>query len=91
VLAPDNYTAWKNAFREVSKLVLWQNKKPTVETQYRLKKWLGTKNEWLAKGAMDGKKFTEESDYNEDIILQTYTWDFCRSKFKLLYPTEIFY
>jgi len=91
VLAPDNYTAWKNAFREVSKLVLWQNKKPTVETQYRLKKWLGTKNEWLAKGAMDGKKFTEESDYNEDIILQTYTWDFCRSKFKSLYPTEIFY
>jgi len=45
----------------------------------------------LAKGATDGKKFTEKSDYNEDIILQTYTWDFCRSKFKSLYPTEIFY
>ena len=67
------------------------NKKPTVETQYRLKKWLGTKNEWLAKGAVDGKEFTEESDYNEDIILQTYTWDFCREKFKSLYPTETFY
>ena len=30
LLAPDNYTAWKNAFREVSKLVLWQNKMPML-------------------------------------------------------------
>ena len=91
LLAPDNYTAWKNAFREVSKLVLWHNKKPTVETNYRLKKWLKTDNEWLAKGSQDGKQFTEECEYNEDKILQTYTWDFCRKKFKSLYPTETVY
>ena len=91
LLAPDNYTAWKNAFREVSKLVLWQHRKPTIETGYRLKKWLDTDNKWLASGAMDGKQFTEESEYDEDKILQTYTWDFCREKFKSLYPTETFY
>ncbi len=91
LLAPDNYTAWKNAFREVSKLVLWQHRKPTIETGYRLKKWLDTDNKWLANGAMDGKQFTEESEYDEDKILQTYTWDFCREKFKSLYPTETFY
>ena len=91
LLAPDNYTAWKNAFREVSKLVLWQNKKPTVETRHRLKKWLETDNEWLAKGSQDGKQFTEECEYDEDKILQTYTWDFCREKFKSLYPTETVY
>ena len=91
LLAPDNYTAWKNAFREVSKLVLWQNKKPTVETKYRLKKWLETDNEWLSKGSHDGKQFTEECEYDEDKILQTYTWDFCREKFKSLYPTETVY
>ena len=91
LLAPDNYTAWKNAFREVSKLALWQNKKPTVETGYRLKKWLETDNEWLAKGSKDGKQFTEECEYDEDKILQTYTWDFCREKFKSLYPTETVY
>jgi len=91
LLAPDNYTAWKNAFREVSKLVLWQNKKPTVETRHRLKKWLETDNEWLAKGSQDGKLFTEECEYDEDKILQTYTWDFCRDKFKSLYPTETVY
>ena len=91
VLAPDNYTAWKNAFREVSKLVLWQEKKPTVETRFRLKKWLDTNNEWLSKGAQDGKRFAEECGYDESKILSTYTWDFCREKFKSLYPTETFY
>ena len=91
LLAPDNYTAWKNAFREVSKLVLWQKQKPTVETKYRLKKWLDTDNKWLARGSLDGKQFTEESDFDEDIILQSYTWDFCREKFRSLYPTETFY
>ena len=91
MLAPDNYTAWKNGFREVSKLVLWQNKKPTVETKYRLKKWLQTEHEWLMKGALDGKTFTEECQYDNGKILQTYTWDFCRARFKSLYPTETFY
>ena len=91
LLAPDNYTAWKNAFREVSKLVLWQKQKPTVETNYRLSKWLKVDNEWLAKGAIDGKKFTEDCNYEIDKILSTYTWDFCRDKFRSLYPNETFY
>lgn len=91
MLAPDNYTAWKNGFREVSKLVLWQNKKPTVETKHRLKKWLQTEHEWLKKGALDGKSFTEECEYDNEKILQTYAWDFCRARFRSLYPTETFY
>lgn len=91
LLAPDHYTAWKNAFREVSKLVLWQNKKPTVETKHRLKKWLDSDNEWLNKGSHDGKTFTEECSFDEDKILQSYTWDFCRNKFKTLYPNEKVY
>jgi hypothetical protein len=91
LLAPDNYTAWKNAFREVSKLVLWQNRKPTVETRHRLNQWLKTDNEWLSKGSHDGKQFTIECAYDEDKILQTYSWDFCREKFRSLYPKEIVY
>ena len=91
MLAPDPYTAWKNAFREVSKLVLWQNNKPTVETRHRLKRWLETDNEWLSKGAHDGKRFTEECEYDEEKILKTYLWDFCREKFRSLYPTQTFY
>jgi hypothetical protein len=91
MLAPDPYTAWKNAFREVSKLVLWYNKKPTVEIRHRLKRWLETDNEWLSKGARDGKRFTEECEYDEEKILKTYFWDFCRDKFRSLYPTQTFY
>ena len=91
LLTPDNYTAWKNAFREVSKLILWNERKPTVETSYRLKKWMATEHKWLARGSKDAKDFVKECAYDEDKILQTYTWDFCRSKFKSLYPTETFY
>ena len=91
VLSPDNYTAWKNAFREVSKLIYWQHHKPTVETNFRLGKWLSCENEWLRKGAIDGKKFTEEINFSETAILETYSWDFCRNRFKTAYPTEVYY
>ena len=91
LLTPDNYTAWKNGFREVAKLVYWYKNKPTVENNFRIKKWLACDHEWLQKGAQEGKKFTEESNYNLDTILNTYSWDFCRAKFKQLYPNEPLY
>jgi hypothetical protein len=91
LLCPDNYTAWKNAFREVSKLVLWNKNKPTVETKYRIEKWLSTSNKWLGRGANDGKQFVLDCNYNETQIKQSYTWDFCRKKFKELYPEEQYY
>ena len=91
LLCPDNYTGWKNAFREVSKLVYWNKKKPTVETAYRIQKWKKTDVQWLSAGAKDAVDFIEEIDYSYDELLQTYSWDFCRSKFKQLYPDETFY
>jgi len=91
LLSPDNYTAWKNGFREVSKLVYWNMKKPTVETAYRIKKWQKTENKWLSAGATDAVEFLKEIEYSHDKLLQTYNWDFCRSRFKQLYPQEIFY
>ena len=91
LLCPDNYTGWKNAFREVSKLVYWNKKKPTVETAYRIQKWKKTDVQWLSAGAKDAVDFIKEIDYSYDELLQTYSWDFCRSKFKQLYPDETFY
>ena len=91
LLAPDNYTAWKNGFREVSKLIYWNHKTPTVETNFRIKKWLNCNNEWLKQGAVDGKQFTIDKKYNLEAIQQTYYWDFCRSYFKEKYPNETFY
>jgi hypothetical protein len=91
LLCPDNYTAWKNAFREVTKLIFWNHKRPTVETTFRIKKWLSTNNKWLAKGASDAKDFIESIEYSNELIKQTYTWEFVRNKFKTLYPAEQYY
>lgn len=91
MLCPDNYTAWKNAFREVSKLLYWNKKKPTVETTYRIKKWKDTNIKWLSAGAADAVAFINEIDYSYEKLLETYSWDFCRYRFKKLYPNEIFY
>ena len=52
---------------------------------------MATEHKWLARGSKDAKDFVKECAYDEDKILKTYTWDFCRSKFKSLYPTETFY
>tara|TARA_B100000902_G_scaffold389154_1_gene435856 strand:- start:3095 stop:4384 length:1290 start_codon:yes stop_codon:yes gene_type:complete len=55
--------AWRTAFREVIKLKL---QKPTVESNYRLKKWLaigkGKNAEWVNKGALDGVEFVEQGN-----------------------------
>ena len=68
------WLAWRTAFREVIKLKL---QKPTVENNFRLKKWAtlgkGVQAEWVHKGAVDGVKFIEEGNdpymsYNFDII-----------------------
>ena len=53
--------AWRTAFREVIKLKL---QKPTVESTFRLKKWLtlgqGKNATWVNKGALDAVDFIEQ-------------------------------
>jgi len=91
LLCPDNYTAWKNAFREVSKLILWNKQRPTVETGYRIEKWLSTDNTWLKRGAHDAKKFVEDSNFDIVKIEETYSWEFTKETFAKLYPAEQYY
>jgi hypothetical protein len=66
--------SWRTAFREVIKLKL---QKPTVENNYRLKKWLtlgkGKNAHWVHLGAQDGVKFIDNGNdpynsYNFDWI-----------------------
>jgi hypothetical protein len=65
--------AWRTAFREVIKLKL---QKPTVESNYRLKKWLamgkGKNAEWVNKGALDGVEFVEQG--NDPYLSYDFIW-----------------
>lgn len=65
--------AWRTAFREVIKLKL---QKPTVESNYRLKKWLamgkGKNAEWVNKGALDGVEFVEQG--NDPYLSYDFEW-----------------
>ena len=67
--------AWRTAFREVIKLL---HSKPTVETNYRLKKWLtlgkGKNAEWVLKGSQEAKKYY--SEVNGEYIKLKYSYDF---------------
>lgn len=55
--------AWRTAFRETLKLKAQSVVKPTVETNYRLKKWLtkgvGKNAEWVYRGANDAIAYTK--------------------------------
>tara|TARA_B100000941_G_C28209408_1_gene400964 strand:+ start:106 stop:441 length:336 start_codon:yes stop_codon:yes gene_type:complete len=66
--------AWRTSFREVIKLKL---QKPTVENNYRLKKWLsigkGVNAEWVNNGAKDAVQFLKDGNdpyksYDFDVI-----------------------
>ena len=81
--------AYRSSFREVIKLL---QMKPTVESQYRLKKWLtlgkGKNKEWLHRGAIDGKAHYElyKNDYIK--LMYSYDYEWIKDKLKSSYPTE---
>ena len=81
--------AYRSSFREVIKLL---QMKPTVESQYRLKKWLalgtGVNAEWLHRGAVDGKAHYEtyKDDYTK--LMYSYDYEWIKDKLKSSYPTE---
>ena len=66
--------------------------KPTVESQYRLKKWLtlgqGENKEWLYRGAIDGKAHYEtyKDDYSK--LMYSYDYQWIKDKLRSSYPTE---
>ena len=81
--------AYRSSFREVIKLL---QMRPTVESQYRLKKWLapgtGVNAEWLHRGAVDGKAHYEtyKDDYTK--LMYSYDYEWIKDKLKSSYPAE---
>lgn len=75
--------SWRVAFREVIKLC---EMKPTVESQYRLKKWCepGTGNhaEWVLKGALDALAYYKENNRDKNALMLSYELSWLKEKFK---------
>jgi hypothetical protein len=74
--------SWRVAFREVLKLC---EMKPTVESQYRLKKWCelgkGLYASLVQKGALDAMKYYEENKHDKHALMLSYELDWLKEKF----------
>lgn len=79
----DAWTTWRTAFREVVKLKHFQSVSPTVETEYRLKKWLSVANgkfaEWSTQGSKDAVEYYDNVQGNYDDLKLTYEWQWLRN------------
>jgi hypothetical protein len=75
--------SWRVAFREVIKLC---EMKPTVESQYRLKKWcelgIGDHAEWVQKGALDAVGYFKSNRNNKDALMLSYELSWLKEKFQ---------
>lgn len=84
----DPWTTWRTAFREVIKLKYFSATCPTVENEYRLKKWLtvseGLYSEYNLLGANDAIEYFESVDGNLEKLKLSFEWswlsDYCKSK-----------
>ena len=77
--------AWRTAFREVLKLKVQLETKPTVETKFRLTKWLtkgvGKNAEWVYRGANDAVEYKEAGKSLE----HSYDFEYIKSYFEEKY------
>jgi len=81
--------AYRSSFREVIKLL---QMKPTVESQFRLRKWTtlgkGDNADWLQRGALDGKRYYEtyKDDYQK--LMYSYDYEWIKEHIRSLYPEQ---
>jgi len=92
-LSPDYFLIWRTAFREVIKILHYNNSNPSVENEYRLYNWFnvsrGVNCHWQIKAAHDAKNYYYACDGNEDALLLTSEWDWLSAHFNSLYKDEI--
>jgi len=78
----DAWTTWRTAFREVVKLKHFQSVSTTVETEYRLKKWLSVANgdysEWSIRGSEDAVEYYTSVRGNYEDLKLTYEWQWLK-------------
>ena len=84
------WLAWRTAFREVIKLL---QATPTVETRYRLKKWMtlgeGNNADWVQKGSLDAKKYFEQYKDQYDKLMYSYNFEWLKQHYERRYKDTV--
>jgi hypothetical protein len=85
----DSWTTWRTAFREVIKLKHFSIEQPSVETEFRLKKWLtvgsGQYGEWSILGAQDAINYYESVKGEYDKLMLSYEWAWLKQYYDAKY------
>ena len=89
VFYTDPLVCYRTAFREIVKLMYYSKIRPTVETDYILKKWFNpnpvTGSSYVIAAGNDAREFVEKHNYNFEELFKSYEWDFVDDKFKKRY------
>jgi hypothetical protein len=85
----DAWTTWRTAFREVVKLKHFSIEQPSIETEFRLKKWLTTGNgnfgQWSTRGAADAIEYYDTVNGEYDKLMLSYEWAWLRQYYDAKY------
>jgi hypothetical protein len=83
------WLSWRTAFREVLKLKQINDEKPTVESQFRLKKWCsegaGDNAEWCLRGAHDADQYYDEHNDDKDKLQLSYDFQWLKDYYERKY------
>ncbi len=84
------WLAWRTTFNEVIKLL---QAKSTVESSYRLKKWLamgsGDNADWVYKGANDANEFYDKNSDNYDELMLSYNFEWLEQYYESKYKDTV--
>jgi len=83
------WLSWRTAFREVLKLKQINDRKPTVESQFRLKKWCsegtGKNADWCLRGAQDADQYYDEYKDDRDKLQLSYDFQWLKEYYERKY------
>ncbi len=81
----DPWMTWRTAFREVLKLKLFMDTKPTVETEHRLYTWcthaVGNYSKYCLDGANDAVAYYQEVNGDLERLKLSFEWDWLKERF----------
>jgi hypothetical protein len=85
----DAWITWRTAFREVVKLKHFSIEQPSVETDFRLKKWLtvghGNFGTWSTRGAADAIEYYDLVNGDYDKLMLSYEWAWLKQYYDAKY------